>query len=318
MRMGWLSFLLPHEIANHLLKNYYETFSFDPTREADLYRMMAFIRAFEHKLLEQFCLGKIFGTTHTCIGQEADAVAIVTSLDRERDTIWSNHRCHGHFLAYCGNAYGLFAEVLGKKEGVCGGRGGSQHLMYRNFFSSGIQGGLAAIGVGTALGDKHNGAITTVFLGDGTMGEGSVYEALNMASLWHAPILFVVEDNGIAQTTVKHLGVAGDISKRAEPFGIRSASLKSTDVRELLRTAREAISYVRSEGKPFWLHIETTRLMAHSKGDDTRDALFVAELWKADCLSCVAPSPVERASIDAEIVAYINEAFVLAEAGDDA
>lgn len=280
--------------------------------------MMAFIRAFEEKLLEQFSLGKIFGTTHTCIGQEANAVAIVTALDREKDTIWSNHRCHGHFLAYCGNAYGLFSEILGKKGGVCGGRGGSQHLAYRNFFSSGIQGGLAAIGVGTAIGDKRQGAISTVFLGDGTMGQGSVYEALNMASLWDAPILFVVEDNGIAQTTDRYLGVAGDVSRRAEPFGIRSTSLKSTNIGELLEVAREAARYVREEGKPYWLHIETTRLMAHSKSDDTRDASFVAELWKDDCLISVAPPSAERAIIDSEIVAYVNEAFALADAGEDA
>ncbi len=280
--------------------------------------MMVFIRAFEQKLLEQFSLGKIFGTTHTCIGQEANAVAIVTSLNQEKDTIWSNHRCHGHFLAYSGNAYGLFAEILGKRDGICGGRGGSQHLAHQNFFSSGIQGGLAAIGVGTALGDKRKGAITTVFLGDGTMGEGSVYEALNMASLWRAPVLFVVEDNGIAQTTPRYLGVAGDISKRAEPFGIRSLSVRSTDVVDLISVAIEAIEYVRQTGRPFWLHIETTRLVAHSKGDDTRDATFIAELWNEDCLSTVAPLLAERGSIDSAIRAYVNEAFVLAEMGEDA
>ncbi len=299
------------------MKNYFETFAYDPNCAPDLYRLMVFIRSFEEKLLEQFSQGKIFGTTHTCIGQEANAVAIVTSLDRERDTIWSNHRCHGHFLAYCGNAYRLFAEILAKKEGICGGRGGSQHLAHRNFFSSGIQGGLATIGVGTALGDKFRGAISTVFLGDGTMGEGSIYEALNMASLWLAPVLFVVEDNGIAQTTDKHLGVAGDVGKRAEPFGIRSASIKSTDVKELLKVAREAINYVRREGKPFWLHIETTRLMAHSKSDDTRDASYVAELWEADCLTRFAMLPAERESCNAEVATYINEAFLLAEAGQD-
>lgn len=300
------------------VKSFFEKFSFDQTSEVHLYRMMAFIRAFENKLLEQFGLGKIFGTTHTCIGQEADAVAIVTSLDRELDTVWSNHRCHGHFLAYCGSAYELFAEILGKKEGVCGGRGGSQHLAYRNFFSSGIQGGLASIAVGTALADKGKGAISTVFLGDGTIGQGSVYEALNMASLWRAPVLFVVEDNGIAQTTDKRLGVAGDIAKRAEPFGMRSASLKSTNVIELIGMAREAINYVRLEGKPFWMHIETTRLMAHSKGDDTRDNSYVAELWKSDCLSKVLPSTHERATVDAEITNYIKETFSLAEAGENA
>lgn len=300
------------------MKNYFQKFSFDSTSDVDLYRLMFFIRAFEEKLLQQFSLGKIFGTTHTSIGQEANAVAIVTSLDRDRDTIWSNHRCHGHFLAYCGNACGLFAEILGKKAGVCGGRGGSQHLAHRNFFSSGIQGGLAAIGVGTALADKSKGAISTVFLGDGTMGQGSVYEALNMASLWKVPILFVVEDNGIAQTTAKHHGVAGEISKRAEAFDIRSASIKSTDVKELLALGREAIDYVRSEGKPFWLHIETTRLEAHSKSDDTRDGSLIAELWKHDCLLKVAPDLAERRVIDSELQAYINEAFVMAEAMENA
>lgn len=300
------------------MKNYFETFSFDPSLQADQYRLMVFIRKFEEKLLEQFNQGKIFGTTHTCIGQEADAVAVVTALDSELDTVWSNHRCHGHFLAYCGNAYGLFAEILGKKDGVCGGRGGSQHLAYRNFFSSGIQGGLASIGVGTALADKEKGAVSAVFLGDGTMGEGSVYEALNMASIWGAPILFVIEDNGIAQTTYKQLAVGGDIGKRAEPFGINSASLRSTDVYELSEVSREAINYVRSECKPFWLHIETTRLMAHSKGDDTRPDDFIAELWKEDCLAKVAPSQSLCAEIDAEITAYINEAFLHAEQGEDA
>ena len=300
------------------MRNYYEVFPFDPDKQLDLYRMMSFIRAFEEKLLSQFSLGKIFGTTHTCIGQEANALAIVTSLDREKNTIWSNHRCHGHFLAYCGKAYELFAEILGKKEGVCGGRGGSQHLAYRNFFSSGIQGGLAGIGVGTALGDKSRGAISTVFLGDGTMGEGSVYEALNMASLWGAPVLFVVEDNGIAQTTGKHLGVAGEVGGRAEPFGIRSASVKSSDARELLGVAREAIDYVRAEGRPYWLHIETVRLMAHSKGDDTRDAGLIAKLWENDCLLSVAPSPAERESVDADVIAYVNETFALAESGEGA
>lgn len=300
------------------MKTYFETFTSDPASRADLYRMMRFLRTFEQKLLTEFSLGRVSGTTHTSIGQEANAVAIVTSLDRERDTIWSNHRCHGHFLVYCGDAYALFSEILGKRDGVCGGRGGSQHLAYRNFFSSGIQGGLAPIGVGTALGDKPKGAITTVFLGDGTMGQGIVYEALNMAALWQAPVLFVVEDNGIAQTTDAKLAVAGEIGERAKPFGIRSLSLKTTDVEELLGVAREAINYVRMEGKPFWLHIETTRLVPHSKGDDTRDPSVVAELWKLDCLSKVALSLDERASIDAEIVAYVEEAYTLADEGDDA
>jgi TPP-dependent pyruvate/acetoin dehydrogenase alpha subunit len=285
----------------------------------DLYRLMFFIRTFEEHLLERFSAGHISGTTHTYIGQEANAVSILTSLNRDIDTVWSNHRCHGHFLAYCGDAYGLFSEILAKKDGVCGGRGGSQHLAYRNFFSSGVQGGLAAIAVGTGLADKARDAISVAFLGDGTMGEGSVYEALNMASLWRSPVLFVVEDNGIAQTTDKQLGIAGNIGKRAAGFDIESCSVKSTNVCELQTIANEAISYVRGEKKPFWLHIETTRLMAHSKGDDTREAATIAHMWKTDCLRQVAPGNERlKADIDQELTAYVAEALIAAQLGDDA
>jgi TPP-dependent pyruvate/acetoin dehydrogenase alpha subunit len=301
------------------MKTFYETFSFDRANNLDLYRLMLFVRVFEETLLAHFSTGSISGTTHTSIGQEANAVSIVTCLDRDIDTIWSNHRCHGHFLSYCGDAVGLFSEILGKKAGVCGGRGGSQHLAYRNFFSSGVQGGLAAIAVGTGFGNKERGAISVAFLGDGTMGEGSVYEALNMAALWRSPVLFVVEDNGIAQTTDKRLGVAGGIRERAIGFGIESRSVKSTDVRELQTVASEAIAYVRDERRPFWLHIETTRLAAHSKGDDTRDLATIDEMCKRDCLRQIAPANTSlRSNIEQQVIAYVEEAFTIAQAGDDA
>ncbi len=301
------------------IANFYQKFGFDNSNSSDLYRLMFFIRKFEEKLLEQFGVGNIFGTTHTYIGQEANAASIITSLNLSIDTIWSNHRCHGHFLAYCGDAYRLFSEILAKKDGVCGGRGGSQHLAHHNFFSSGIQGGLAAIAVGTAFADSEKGAISVAFLGDGTMGQGSVYEALNMASLWKVPVLFVVEDNGIAQTTEKCLGVAGDISKRADSFDIKSHSIKSTNVFELQIIANDAIAYVRKEKKPFWLHIETTRLMAHSKGDDTRETHALQELWKRDCLPQAAPhDKTKKASLEKEIELYIAEVFSAATQGEDA
>ena len=279
---------------------------------------MLFIRRFEQKLLEQFSQGRIFGTTHTCIGQEANAVAVIQSLDLENDTVWSNHRCHGHYLAYSGDAVGLFSEILGKKQGVCAGRGGSQHLARKNFFSSGIQGGLAPIAVGTALADKNRGGISVVFLGDGTMGEGAVYESLNMASLWKAPVLFVVEDNGIAQSTDKKHGVSGEIGDRAKPFAIKSKSISSTDVRVLFKESQSAIQYVRDNQMPFWLHIETIRLMAHSKGDDTRDAKVVHELWKNDCLQKVAPEQMMQTQIGKDMDEYIVHAFEAALTGEDA
>lgn len=274
------------------------------------YMVMSLIRQFESRLLDLFGKGQLAGTTHTCIGQEANAVAIVGALDTEIDTIWSNHRCHGHFLAYCGDAYRLIAEIMGRETGVCAGRGGSQHLAWRNFYSSGIQGGLVPLAAGTAYADRDKGAISTVFLGDGTMGQGYVYEGLNLASLWDAPLLFVVEDNGIAQTTPRKLGVAGNIADRARAFGVESASVRSTDLDILNEAARTAVDYVRSRKRPYWLHIETVRLRAHSKGDDTRSEEELAELARYDCLDIIRPRiPADTDILDMRIANYLDECF---------
>lgn len=285
------------------------------SRDITWYMKIALIREFETRLLNMFGAGQLSGTTHTCIGQEANAIAVMDALDREIDTVWSNHRCHGHFLAYCGDAYRLFAEILGRESGVCRGRGGSQHLAHRNFFSSGIQGGLVPLAVGTAFADRDKGAITTVFLGDGTMGEGYVYEGLNIASLWNCPVLFVVEDNGIAQTTPKAKGVSGRIADRAGPFGIESRSVNSVDVEELTQVASEAADYVRTQRRPFWLHLETVRLRSHSKGDDTRSEDELRELQKRDCLDVVAARLGEPTdTYDNLVKSYLDQSFEAAMA----
>ncbi|WNO54192.1 thiamine pyrophosphate-dependent dehydrogenase E1 component subunit alpha [Stakelama saccharophila] len=274
------------------------------------YMLMSLIRQFETKLLDLFSQGLLSGTTHTCIGQEANAIALMAAIDKDIDTVWSNHRCHGHFLAYCGEVHRLFAEIVGRASGVCGGRGGSQHLAWRNFFSSGIQGGLVPLAVGTALADRDKGAITNVFLGDGTMGEGYVYEGLNLASLWDCPVLFVVEDNGIAQTTPRDRGVAGRIAERARPFDIESASVRSTDLAVLKPAAQEAARYVRERGRPFWLHIETVRLRAHSKSDDTRSEAELEALRELDCLDLLrAGMNGETDLLDTEVAAYLDACF---------
>jgi len=234
------------------------------------YRQMVLIRKFELLVLDLFAQNKLAGTVHVCIGQEANAVGVVNALDRDRDVIWSNHRAHGHFIAYCQEVEGLLAEIMGLPAGICGGRGGTQHLSFNRFFSNGIQGGIVPVALGSALALKDTGAITTVFLGDGTMGQGVLYEGLNMAALWNLPVLFVVEDNGIAQTTPVKSGVSGRISNRAKPFGIKSFRYAGTNVLDVYKLASEVISYIRTERKPAWLYLKTVRLGPHSKGDDTR------------------------------------------------
>ena len=262
------------------------------------YFQMKLIRTFEEELVDLFARHEISGTTHTCIGQEAIAVGVLSALDRGKDMVWSNHRCHGHFLAYCGEVDGLMAEIMGRETGVCGGRGGSQHLHWRNFSSSGIQGGFLPAAVGAAFAEKASRAIGCVFLGDGTMGEGVLYEALNLASLWSAPVLFVIEDNGIAQTTRRELGVAGSITQRAAPFDIRTAYFEGSDADEIAAVAQGLADYVRNEQRPAWLHLRTWRIGPHSKGDDTRSSDEIDEARAHDPLVLYRPRVDQAGRLD--------------------
>jgi TPP-dependent pyruvate/acetoin dehydrogenase alpha subunit len=254
---------------------------------ASLYEEMVLIRRVEETLLELFSAGKLVGTTHTCIGQEADAVGVVSALDLTRDVVFSNHRCHGHYLAFTGDVEGLLAEVMGRATGVCGGRGGSQHLCRDGFYSNGVLGSTVPVATGMALAEKRKGtgAVVVVFMGDGTLGEGVVYESLNMASLWGLPILFVVENNFYAQSTPSRLGVAGSIPERARAFGIETSALATTDVEEVRSAAVAAVDRVRVSGEPYFLVLDTYRFSPHSKGDDNRDPAEIEERRTADPLA---------------------------------
>lgn len=281
--------------------------------DRDLYVILYRIRRFEETVLENYPSGVFYGTTHTYSGQEANAVGVLSHLEQE-DIVFSNHRCHGHFLAYGGDPRRLFAELMGRAAGVCGGRGGSQHLHWRNFYSNGIQGGIIPVATGMALAEKfkQTGAIVVVFLGDGTLGEGVLYESLNMASLWRVPILYVLENNRIAQTTPVELAVAGGILARFEAFGIQGVELNTSDIHEILPAAGELIEQVRGTLEPRALVLDTIRFGPHSKGDDTRDTSLV-QRWREtrDPLRILAariPAWL-RIEVEAEIDIQIGEAY---------
>lgn len=281
--------------------------------DIELFHKLYRIRRFETVLLDHFKSGVFPGTTHTSLGQEANAVGVLAHL-QEDDVVVSNHRSHGHFLAYGGDPQALFAELMGKPSGVCGGVGGSQHLHWRNFYSSGIQGGTVAMAAGMALAEKRagNGAIVVDFMGDGTLGEGIVYECLNMISLWQLPILIVLEHNHIAQTTPAKLTIAGSVSQRFETFGIPTAELDSSDILEIFPLAGTLINQVRVESAPRALIIHTERLGAHSKGDDTRPAEELENLWQfRDPIAIQAARlpETERTRIVNEVDADIQRAF---------
>jgi 2-oxoisovalerate dehydrogenase E1 component len=271
------------------------------------------IRKVEEKFLELFSQGKLNGTVHTCVGQEFSAVAFAGQL-KKKDFIFSNHRCHGHYLAFTGDTRGLLAELLGKASGTCGGIGSSQHLCHNNFFSNGIQGGIVPVAAGYALGNKlrNTGAVGIVFIGDGTLGEGTLYETMNIISKWEIPLLIVCENNFYAQSTPQHINLAGDILARAEAFGIKTGKGNTWDPGALMHQAREAIDYVRTETKPCFFLVETYRLNAHSKGDDDRDPADVARYSEKDFLNIFrneAPDYYQkyRDALDGEIDGLVEE-----------
>jgi TPP-dependent pyruvate/acetoin dehydrogenase alpha subunit len=281
-----------------------------------LYKIMLLIRRFEERLLSEFATGKLVGTTHVYIGQEADAVGIFSVTEPE-DVVFSNHSCHGHFLAYGGEPYRLAAELMGRATGLVGGRGGSQHIHWRNFYSNGIQGGITPVATGMALAEKIHvtGKIVLVFIGDGTLGEGALYESLNIAALWRLPILLVLEDNRYAQTTPVEKGVAGSMSGRFAAFKIPVWERDTTDVLDIQSVADETVNAVRSGTGPACLVLHTYRFSAHSKGDDTRSPKELSCLSKFDPLMVHGArlTAEECSKAESEVSAVVNDAFIRAD-----
>jgi TPP-dependent pyruvate/acetoin dehydrogenase alpha subunit len=269
-------------------------------------------------LLDLFVNNLLFGTTHTCIGQECNCVSFLNAIETNIDIIWSNHRCHGHFISYSGNIIGLMAEIMGKKIGVCGGRGGSQHLHYKNFYSNGILGGAVPQALGSAFAIKNKKSICIVFIGDGTMGSGVFYESLNLASLWNCPIIFVCENNNIAQTTPSNLALSGSILSRAKAFNIKTYKNNSLDVMQIYDLANEVISYVRKNRKPAFVELKSIRLGPHSKGDDTRSVNEIKKLNNNDPLKKIQKAISIYKDIDTVCEQQIENVFRLVKNFEDA
>ncbi|WP_411151252.1 thiamine pyrophosphate-dependent dehydrogenase E1 component subunit alpha [Streptomyces sp. A30] len=252
--------------------------------------LLMLIRNFELALLDLFGAGKLNGTTHTCLGQEYVPVALAPLL--REDFIFSNHRGHGHYLARFEDPDGLLAEIMGRAGAICAGVGGSQHIYRDDYLSTGVQGQSLPVAVGVALHFKRTGQnrIAVVHIGDGTWGEGAVYEALNMAQLWRVPLLVVVEHNGIAQSTPTTAQMAGTIGDRAASFGIDHHEFHTADINLIRAELAPVVAAVRSERAPAVVQFHTLRLGPHSKGDDTRSEAELADLrareWSGEYARC--------------------------------
>ena len=229
------------------------------------------IRAAEITLLNGYKARHFGGTVHTCIGQEITPALLALNLNCS-PFVFSNHRGHGHFIAHTGSYVSLFREFLAKNNSPSKGLGGSQHLFESNFLSNGIQGNTAPFAVGV-------GAIkpSVIYLGDGTFGEGVLYEAMNLSHLAHSKILFVVEDNCISQTTPSQLVLSGSIQSKFEAFNIPVLTVDSADVNDYIDLSSK-LNSIWLESPILGLIVKSYRLNSHSKGDDSRSQDTISNL----------------------------------------
>lgn len=226
------------------------------------------IRRYEEYLLDLFANGLLRGTIHTAIGQELPTAAL-GSYAHEEDWVFSNHRCHGHYLAHGGDPVGLLRELVGRRDGVTAGLGGSQHIVTPRFMSGGILGALlpAAVGVAQSVAD---GAVVIAYTGDGAFGEGATYEALNYLGVRGGAFLLLIETNGIAQSTSVSSTISGGFEEKARAFSLPYQKVSQYSWPRICEDLGEAIEQVRRGREPLLVEVETFRLGPHSKGDDTR------------------------------------------------
>lgn len=236
-----------------------------------IYEKMLLIRYFEEEVARLFLDGMLHGTTHLYVGEEAVAAGVIAAMN-ETDVILSTHRGHGHCIAKGIDLNEMMAEMMGKQTGCCHGRGGSMHIAdpeNGNLGSNGVVAGGIPLAVGTALAmqQRKTGQVTVCFFGDGATNQGSFHEALNLASIWKLPVLFVCEDNQYGLSMNRHQAMnIGDIALRAQSYGMEGKSVDGNDAQAVYRAAMEAIDSVRENG-PMLLVCETYRIYGHSKSD---------------------------------------------------
>ena len=302
----------------------------DSAHQLHLLREMLRIRRFEERCVELYSATKIRGFLHLYIGEEASAVGIMQALEPD-DAIVATYREHGHALARGIPARALVAEMFGKAEGVCRGRGGSMHLFdaATNFYGgNAIVGGGLPVAVGLALADKLQGRsrVSACFFGEGAMAEGEFHESMNLAALWDLPVLFCCENNLYAMgTALKRSESETNLAVKAASYEMPAWAVDGMDVNAVEEAARRAVTAIRGGGGPAFLEIKTYRFRAHSMYDpELYRSKDEVERWKARDPIASFRAALKEAGIlddaafermDAGVMAEVDEAVAFAEAG---
>ena len=293
-------------------------------------RQMLLIRRFEEKSAELYTAEKIRGFLHLYIGEEAVAVGVMGSLTAD-DAVVATYREHGQALARGMNAGAIMAEMYGKVEGCCRGRGGSMHLFdadLRFYGGNAIVAGGLPLAVGLALADRMQARanVTACFFGDGAVAEGDFHEALNLAALWQLPVLFVCENNLYAMgTALRYTQASQDIAAKGAAYSMAAAAVDGMDVQAVEEATKAAVARIRAGEGPFLLECRTYRFRPHSMFDSelyrTKDE--VAEWRERDPIELLAGrmtaagllDEAGRAALEAEVTAEVEAAVAFAEAG---
>jgi pyruvate dehydrogenase E1 component alpha subunit len=294
------------------------------------YRDMRTIRDFEERTHAEFATGQIPGFVHLYAGEETAAVGTCMQL-KDADYIASTHRGHGHCIAKGCDVKAMMKEIYGRRGGLCGGKGGSMHIADISkgmLGANGIVGGGSPLACGAALTAKtlKNGGVAVAFFGDGGFNQGTTLESMNFASVYKLPVLFILEDNGYAETTASAWSIGGhNPVRRAEGFGIPGNRVDGHDFFAVYRAAKEAVDSMRAGEGPHFIHIEFTRYYGHFEGDqmtyrppgevnEERAYLDCLRFFRARVTSAGLVDKGELEKIDGEVRRLVDEAVAEAKA----
>ena len=290
----------------------------------DAYRVMRTIRDFEERLHTEFATGEIPGFVHLYAGEEAIAAGVMAHL-RDDDFVASTHRGHGHAIAKGCDVKGMMAEIYGKSTGICHGKGGSMHIadVAKGMLgANGIVGGGPPLVCGVGLKAKvtKTDQVGVSFTGDGGSNQGTFLESLNLAASWHLPCVFVVENNGYAESTSSNYHQSGiDVAKRADGFGLPGITVDGFDFFAVHEAAGEAIARARNGGGPTLVECKVMRYFGHFEGDQQTyrgDGEVEALRRDRDCLNAFRRRVTEAGIVEAEELTAIDE--TTAQLMDDA
>jgi pyruvate dehydrogenase E1 component alpha subunit len=303
---------------------------FSPDDLAEMYRRMVMIRGFESRVATLYRDGEVPGFVHLSIGQEASATGACWPL-RPDDVITSTHRGHGHCIAKGVDVVAMMKEIYGKKGGACEGKGGSMHIADLDkgmMGANGILGAGAPLVCGAALAARFRGKgeVAISFVGDGASNQGTFLESLNLAAVWNLPAIFVVENNGYAESTSRDYGVAVDsYVDRAAGFGLPGVTVDGTDFFAVHEAAGEIIARARKGGGPALLECKMIRFHGHFEGDaqtyrapgeneDNRANKDCLKKFSAAVTGAGVISAAELQAIDHEVLGLIERAVTQAKA----